>query len=260
MNKQYSFLSGLPRTGSTLLCSILSQNPSIHAEGLSHVSNLMWQVFKSSANENLTNWNNEILASEKQESVGRIIKSIPDLYYQDVNKPFILDKGRTWTNEKFHLILKYITDKPKIIVLVRPLEEVISSLVRVRQENKWTYEEIFEKMLTEEDSLTEIIESVLMARQCDQDYPSREFFLFVHYDEIVFDTQKTLKKIYDFCGWPKFEHHLNDIKRPFVQNDHVYDLIGLHDVRKTIEKQKYHVDLPTHILEKCRSLNPLILS
>ena len=39
--QQFVCLSGLPRTGSTLLSAILSQNPLIHAEGNSAVSPLM---------------------------------------------------------------------------------------------------------------------------------------------------------------------------------------------------------------------------
>ena len=37
-------LSGLPRTGSTLLSAILYQNPKIHAEGNSGLCQLMWDL------------------------------------------------------------------------------------------------------------------------------------------------------------------------------------------------------------------------
>ena len=40
-------LSGLPRSGATLLSAILDQNPEIHAEGSSAVCQLMWDVHKS---------------------------------------------------------------------------------------------------------------------------------------------------------------------------------------------------------------------
>jgi hypothetical protein len=44
MIKKIIALSGLPRSGSTLLSSILSQNIDIHAEGNSAVCQLMWDM------------------------------------------------------------------------------------------------------------------------------------------------------------------------------------------------------------------------
>ena len=45
--EQFVCLSGLPRSGSTLLTAILSQNPLIHAEGNSAVCQLMWDLHQS---------------------------------------------------------------------------------------------------------------------------------------------------------------------------------------------------------------------
>ncbi len=42
--KNFYFISGLPRTGSTLLSSILYQNPLIHTEGNSALCQLMWDI------------------------------------------------------------------------------------------------------------------------------------------------------------------------------------------------------------------------
>ena len=44
MDKQFFFLAGLPRTGSTLLANILLQNSDVHAEGSSVLCNLTWSV------------------------------------------------------------------------------------------------------------------------------------------------------------------------------------------------------------------------
>jgi len=255
MNKQYSFLAGLPRTGSTLLSSIISQNPKIHAEGTSHLCELLWNVFRGAANETQTGWEDHIICGNKQQSIRNILRSLPDLYYQDVNKSFILDKGRTWTYPGNLSILKtFIIDRPKIVVLVRPLEEVVASFVRIQRANRWGEENIFGNIFEENGPVMLHVNGVELARQHNQGE-----FLFIEYDDLVFDTNKTLKRIYDFCEWPNYEHQLHNIERPFIQRDECYNMIGLHDVRKTIEKQKYEVELPEEILQKCRSLNPLIL-
>jgi sulfotransferase len=254
MNKQYSFLSGLPRTGSTLLCSILSQNPNLHTEGLSHVCNLMWNTYMSSANEEGNNWNKDILVAERQESIAKIMSSLIDLYYFDVNKPFILDKCRTWTLPgNVMVIKKYITDTPKILVLLRPIEEIMSSFVQIRKKNQWIESSLYDDLLSDTDPMMPAINGLLSAKESNHGE-----FLFVHYDDIVFDTKKTISIIYDFCGWPKYEHDLTNITRSFIQNDELYGLIGLHDVRKTVEKQKYNIELPKNILKKCYYYNSLI--
>jgi sulfotransferase len=255
MNKQFSFLSGLPRTGSTLLCSLLSQNPNLHTEGLSQVCNLIWQTHIGCANTSLNGWNEDILVSNRQHTIYNIIKAIPNLYYADVNKQFIFDKCRTWTlPNNVALIKQYITDKPKIVVLVRPVDEIVSSFVRIRIKNNWDENMLYNGLLVDGDNPIMIpLEAALLAKNNNHGE-----FLFVQYDEIVFDTKKTLEKIYDFCGWPKYQHNLENIIRPFVQYDEVYNLTGLHDVRKTVEKQKYHIDLPKDIMKKCRYLNSLL--
>jgi sulfotransferase len=255
VNKQFYFLSGLPRTGSTLLSSILSQNPNIHAEGSSHVCELMWQSFNCSLNENKNNWNDDIVAADRQETIQGILSSIPNLYYSNVNKPIVLEKNRNWTlPTNFNLIKDFITNKPKIVVLVRPIEEIVASFVLLRKKNNWQEENIFDGMLNENDNpIMRPLEGALWAKENNNGE-----FLFVQYDELVFETTKTLKKIYDFCEWQNFDHNLENINRPFIQRDEAYKLIGLHDVRKIIEKQNYQIYFPKNILKKCHYLNSLL--
>ena len=44
MNKKYFFITGLPRTGNTLLSSLLNQNPDITATGDSVVPEIFYRV------------------------------------------------------------------------------------------------------------------------------------------------------------------------------------------------------------------------
>ena len=48
MNKQYHFITGLPRSGSTLLVSILKQNPKFHASITDPLANLVKGVIEAS--------------------------------------------------------------------------------------------------------------------------------------------------------------------------------------------------------------------
>jgi len=92
---QFVCLSGLPRSGSTLLSAILSQNPKIHAEGTSAVCQLMWDMQESY----VKNCKEQINANNRQTTVTELISQIPQLYYKNIddNEKIVVDKCRSWT-------------------------------------------------------------------------------------------------------------------------------------------------------------------
>ena len=127
-----AFLSGLPRTGSTLLSAILHQNPAIHAGGNSGVCQTMWDAQESIER-------NEQIKATKANVQGDIVGAIPGLYYREVTRPIIVDKCRSWTlPSNMEMIRRYITDDPKVIVLTRPIGEIVDSFDRLFKANEWS--------------------------------------------------------------------------------------------------------------------------
>ena len=144
MNK-FIGLSGLPRSGSTLLSAILSQNPDIHAEGNSAVCQLMWDMQQSCRGESYE----QLLANDRLQTGVDLVAAIPHIYYKNVTAPIIVDKCRSWTLEtNMNLIRLLITDTPKVIVLERPLIDIVKSFVALRIANKSI--NIFEDLLLDE--------------------------------------------------------------------------------------------------------------
>ena len=88
--KDYFFITGLPRTGSTLLTSLLSQNPNIHAAGNSPVSQMMYDMHVS-VTENCDE-QFEALGLDGSEYVSNII----DRFYSKTKSKYIFDKSRSW--------------------------------------------------------------------------------------------------------------------------------------------------------------------
>jgi sulfotransferase len=255
MENRFFFLGGLPRTGSTLLCSLLAQNPNIHAEGDSILSELLWRNYLTCLNEEKNDWNHHILASKNHLRVASFLNSIANVYYSDISKKYIFDKCKGWANKiNVDLIKSFITPNPKIVLLIRPVEEVVSSLVKIKMENNIPEEEWFDEMFDEgKNPIMFPIQGIKEAIENDNGE-----YLFIKYDEIVFDTEKTLEKIYAFCEIESFEHNLKNIQKSFEQDDTHYKLLGLHDIRSTISKRKYDMNLPDDILEKCYHLNKMI--
>jgi sulfotransferase len=250
--KNYFFLSGLPRAGSTLLSAILDQNPLIHAEGNSPVCQLLWDNHVSltyTAAE-------QIKANRKEQTVKNIIKQIPDQYYANADKPYILDKCRAWTLQpNIELIREYITPAPKIIVLIRPIDEILKSFVNLFRENGLVSGSLIDKFLQDESGpIVRPYDGVLNAIS----HANKETFLFVSYKDLAGKTEQTVARIYEFLGLDNFSHDLNNITQTHKEDDSVYGLNGQHDVRSSINVRQLEVSLPDDVMAICQKLNEQI--
>jgi len=236
MKKQFVCLSGLPRTGSTLLSAILCQNPKIHAEGNSALCQIMWDVQQSC----IGSAKQQLLANNRYNTMYDIITKLPELYYKDIEESIIVDKCRSWTLEaNIEMLKNYITKDYKIIVLERPVIEIVKSFVNLYKSNNCT--DSFEENLLKPGSepIMRSLNGINWAKQNNQN----NNFLFISYDELVNSTEETITKIYDFCGWEHFNHDFTNIVVKYPENDEVYNLPGQHKIRPTIEKKENNVVL-----------------
>jgi sulfotransferase len=241
--KQFVALSGLPRTGSTLLSSVLSQNPNIHAEGNSAVCQLMWDMQQSAINS-------QQMKASRKDLTHQLVAPIPHTYYSDVKKPIVVDKCRSWTlPANMQMLNRYFDNTPKVIVLVRPMVEVVASFMSLRKANGW---QDLETGLLDDGSepIMRSLAGVEWARKNNNGE-----FLFVSYDELVDETQETLDRIYEHCGWKTFDHNLDEIVNTHKENDDVYGLIGQHNVRPQISRRTVDVELSDELVDRCNRLD-----
>jgi sulfotransferase len=249
---QFVCLTGLPRTGSTLLSAILSQNPTIHAEGNSAVCQLMWDMHVSCS----TTSREQISANNRESSVAELISYIPQIYYNNIdeNEKIIVDKCRSWTMpHNISLLKKYIDKNAKIIVLERPILEIVNSFCKLfKKNNIEKNSNDFLNLINKPLMLS--LNGVLYAKHNNQE----NTFLFITYNELVEQPSETIRKIYDFCNWEYFQHDFNTIIPKYKEDDSKYNLIGFHDVRPTIAKSGITSDntiekceLPQEVIDKC---------
>jgi sulfotransferase len=249
--KQFVCLSGLPRTGSTLLSAILSQNPKIHVEGNSAVCQLMYDIFASCSNNCLE----QLIANNRKKTVRDIISSIPVIYYKDISKEetIIVDKSRDWTQEINVQILENCVDSNiKMIVLERPIEEIVKSFAKLYKQNGIDFKVI---------ELLNPMSYPLMVPKAGLEWAKKNnqknTFLFIEYKELVEEPEKVFEKIYEFCGWESFTHSFKDIKMKYPENDDIYQSIGLqglHTIRDKIEFLYNDIELSQEVLDKISSL------
>lgn len=247
--KQITFLAGLPRTGSTLLTAILSQNPDIHAAGNSPVC----QIMNDCAVSVTEHASEQIRANNTQEDAIDIVRAIPEIYYQRVQSPIVVDKCRTWTlPTNMRVIRDFITPDPRVIVLVRPVDEIIRSFIKLWNKNNLDSSGV-EWLKRGSQPIILPLEGVLNASQ-----NNRGEFLFVSYDQIINDTAQTIERIYDHCGWESFAHDFTHITNIHPEDDSVYGLMGQHAVRSTISREDNPVVLSPRLQAACDILNEMI--
>ena len=240
-------LSGLPRSGSTLLSSILSQNINIHAEGNSAICQLMWDAQCSV----LGTANQQLIASNKIDVGIELIKNIPNIYYKDIKASTIIDKCRSWTlPDNMAMLYNYIDSKPKVIVLERPIMDIVKSFVYLRKENNWQGN-LEEGLL--DDWSEPIIRSLNGVKWAKEN--NKGEFLFIQYGDLLYNTNSTINKIYEFCELEFFEHDFNNIVNKHPENDEIYGMLGPHDVRPTISERKLDIKLSSSIMKKCKQLD-----
>jgi len=250
--KQFVCLSGLPRTGSTLLSSILSQNPKIHAEGNSAVCQLMWDMLQST-----TGIASQQLKANNRENTTPydLISQIPHIYYKNITETIVVDKCRSWTLPvNVELIKKYIDPNYKTIVLERPVFEIVKSFVKLYSDNNKYITNIEQFLAPNTEPIMRSIAGISWAKKNNQD----NHFLFLSYYDLINHTEETIRKIYDFCGWEYFSHDFSNIVTKYPENDSIYELDGHHRVRPIIKKNDYDVELPQEVIEKCKMIDKLM--
>jgi len=215
------FLSGLPRSGSTLLTTLLYQNPLIHTEGISALCEVMWQTHLALNNAQA------IPANNRQEHAYKMIADLPNRYYSQITRPFVIDKCRAWpASDNLKMLRHYVTPNPKIVVLTRDPADIIASFKSLFDRNN--------RNDFDTSGMADEFNRNLVCTQSAKNANDPETFLFVDYKNLVDDTKTELNRVYEFLELKPYDHDLNDIVTVNPENDEVYGLNGMHSIRRTI--------------------------
>lgn len=235
INKSIFFLSGMPRTGSTLLGSILSQNPEVHVTPTSPMYSLL-----VNANEHF-NLLNEQYTFDYVNSSDRMYHAMVESFYDDIKKPIIFDKHRGWPRN-VPAIETYLNKNAKIICTVRPIAEVVTSYIVLAEKDANNFIDAHLKKvgedITNENRARLLWEFYLKTPYENMVYGLEnhpEKILLVDYRDIVFHPKETLKKVYDFCGIDVFEHYFSEIENKCSEaKDDAWGLKNLHNIRPNL--------------------------
>jgi sulfotransferase len=253
MNKKIFFLIGLPRSGNTLLASLINQNPKMACTANSLVFGILYELYKLKNNLSFLNF-------PDHKSLDNVSDSIIDTYYKDWTQEYIIDRSPALTPINYEILKQHFKQPIKCIILWRDFMDVIASYIKwfktepssyLNKINKNTIEEKLLHLLDEE----EMIPRQLLAVQNALKIKNEIKLHIVRYNDLVLNTKDTLNSIYDFLEIEHYNHYYNNLKQLSINGIEYNDgVVGnnLHTIKTEIklEENPYKKMIPQSIIDK----------
>lgn len=257
MQKKMHFISGLPRSGSTLLSALLRQNPRFQASISSGLASLL------NHNLHLMGGTSELEWLIDEDSRQRILRAIAEAYYADDDSEIIFDTNRIWTARL--PLLQELYPQSKVIACVRDVSWVMDSLERIYRKNPFEVSKLYGvegaratvysrvDFLGQQNSLVGMAWAGLKeAFYGDQ----ASKVLVVDYSLLAQAPDKVLRLIYQFIGEPWYDgHDYENVQFKAETFDKSLGVTGLHDVAPKVEFKKRRSILPPDLFEKYKGMD-----
>jgi len=248
----FHFISGLPRSGSTLLAAILRQNPGFHA-GMSSpvasfVNGLLSQVSAGSE------FSSQIDNAQRKALLGGLFSAY---YQQQQGKDVIFDTNRIWCSRLPLLLDLY--PGAKIIACARNVAWVMDSIERQYRSNPYENTRLFAisggrsnvyqrlEHLAHHDQLVGFAWAALREAFYGE---NAKAVLVVDYELLSQAPDKVMRLIYDFIGQPHFEHDFDNVEYDAPDFDLQLGVPGLHRVKPKVEFTERRTVIPPDLFEK----------
>lgn len=235
------FIAGLPRSGSTLLCNILMQNPRFHASATSGLSDLVIGVRDG--------WDNiaahRALLDNQQEQLKNTLSGFMAGYYAHVDRPVVFDKSRQWPvlMETIDRVLPY---DAKMIMTVRDVRDVLASFEILHRKNSafgktGMARQFPMESLTVEGRMDVLLrpdQAVGSAWTAVNDAVMRGWsnsIHFVRFADLTTRPLETMRMLYAFLGEDAFDHRFDMVEHVTeAEDDRAYGIRHLHAVRPKV--------------------------
>ena len=231
-DKKIYYLAGLPRTGNTLLGSILNQNPKIKVSPNSILVELIWRLHSIKENQLFLN-------VPDHQTVDNVVKRTFKHYYDNTDADIIFDRGPWGIPANLELLKKYCDPNPKFLILNRPLVEVLASFLKVKKSG--TDKDLTDSLM--DPNTGKLKQDMVSSRNIIK---SNLPHLKIEYNDLVSDTKKTIEDIYKFFNIPTFEHRYTDLEQLSYNNVKYDDSVmecNLHTIRTDkIKKEELNLE------------------
>jgi len=237
------FLSGLPRSGSTLLAGILNQNPRFAATTTSGIIEILFLV--RNRWDSVLEFQSAFEGFESDKAKLRVLRGILSSYFDDVSRPVIFDKSRSWLAH-LEMAETILGRRVKVLVPVRDVRDVLASFERLWRETSATHQiaqeanHYFDFQTLEGRCAVWMRpdQPVGLAYNRIKDALHRGFhdrLHFVRFEDLTTDPEATLREIYDFLEEPPFRHDFQNVEQANREDDAIHGFKDLHTIRAKVE-------------------------
>lgn len=249
IDKQIVYVSGLPRSGSTLLCQLLNHHKDIYSTGYSSpLSNLIETIRQSVSSNNFFLSQLDVDFDIAYSRLNRSYKAFINGWLDDTDKNIIVDKSRAWLGM---LQTVYTLDpKYKMIVCVRDLVQLYGS---IDQQHKKTMLISYADSHTTNSSWYRAdqayssngvvggpLRAIENLQDIDKEYKADCNIYFLKYEELVLNTKNELSKLSKFLGIDKFELDIDNLEvRPHETDSH-YRFKFRHNTHSSVLPMNQH--------------------
>src|SRR6201996_1816371 len=257
--RKFHFISGMPRSGSTLLAAILNQNPRFRAGMTSPLADIMGVVMAEASSKNDFSFD----VSDEQR-VALLRGLVENFYAADSDAAnsdttnsgtkIVFDTSRLWCSRMD--LLNTLFPGSKVIACVRQLSWVLDSMERLVRKQPVSVSKVFRfdtntTVYSRVEALTDPRGMVGFAFQATKDAFYGQYtpgqLLLLTYESLARNPAAAMRAVYQFIGEPWFEHDFNNLSYKADEFDARVGMPGLHSVRPKVEPVERTPILPREI-------------
>lgn len=251
------FISGLPRSGSTLLSAVLKQNPRFHAS----VTSPMARFFVVAMNQMSSGSEYAVFFNDERRQA--VLKGIFAGYYVGLqSESVVFDTNRTWTARIS--LLGALYPQSRVICCVRDVGWIIDSIERQLRKNPLQFSRVFdykpgasvytrtELLMNMESGLIGLpLSSLREAWFSDE----AKRLIIIDYDRLAGEPEAVLRRLYQELGEPWFNHDLDHVSHDEPDYDDLLGMPGMHKVREKVGLEKRQPSIPPDLFAKYSKLS-----
>jgi sulfotransferase len=250
-------ISGLPRSGSTLLCALLRQNPRFAAAMTSPVASLIGVLMPKMAGAS------EFAVFFDDEKRRNVLRGVFDSYYADVPAGHVVfDTNRTWTGRAS--LLADLYPHARIICCVREVGWIIDSIERMLRKNPLQLSRVFnfqpggsvysrvETLMNSDNGLIGLAWASFREAWFSE---SARRLIIVSYESLASRPEVTMKRLYEELDEAPFAHDFDHVIYDEPDYDAHLGMPGMHRVQEKVEYRKRDSCIPPDIFAKYADVN-----
>jgi sulfotransferase len=250
MDRHIHFISGLPRSGSTLLSALLQQNPRFHAGLSSPVAGMFTALLHELSGQNELS----VFINDAQRQ--RILRGLFANYHDgEIGDDVVFDTNRTWCARL--PALKTLFPDARIIACVRNTAWIVDSIERLIRNNAFQPSSIFNYQpggtvysrvegLVSGDGMVGHAYNALKEAYFGEETGK----MLLQYDTPVNEPACALAAVYDFIGEPSYAHDLQHVSFDDQGFDQRAGTPGLHRVRARVGATARQSILPPDLFRR----------